>query len=244
MAAANPFSNQKPWHFSSSAQIPFQIEGYVLADASREDFERVNKWYQRAPVLGQGIRRVQIIHNSQMSRVFEGTIALLEKRHGNEAFKAKWESDCKSREEKNLRKATIAILDRLTERDPHYPHVRLVPTWHGTKKEHLESIYNTGLANLATIDTGYFGKGIYGTAEAEYAYRVYSKGSEGALLINWIATYSCYPVIDGDLVKLVGAQIMPIMMRILLLLYQSILIILMRSLIFLGKLVNLINTQK
>jgi hypothetical protein len=54
-------------------------------------------------------------------------------------------------------------------------------------------------ANLATTDGGFFGKGLYSAYEAEYSYRVYGKG---ALILNWVASYSTYPVIHGDMAKL------------------------------------------
>ncbi len=46
----------------------------------------------------------------------------------------------------------------------------------------LTSVLSGSFANLATADSGYFGKGVYGTPDAEYALRVYSKRS-GVLLI-------------------------------------------------------------
>jgi len=83
--------------------------------------------------------------------------------------------------------------------DSDFPSVKLMPLWHGTKPEVLESLFRTGYANLATTDSGFFGKGIYSAHEAEYSYRVYS---QGALILNWVAAYSAYPVIDGDMQKL------------------------------------------
>jgi len=73
--------------------------------------------------------------------------------------------------------------------------------WHGTKKAIVDSIFKTGYANLATTDSGYFGKGVYGAYEAEYSYRVYAKQG-GALILNWTAFFSAYPVMDGDMKKL------------------------------------------
>ena len=52
--------------------------------------------------------------------------------------------------------------------------------------------------HLATTDPGFFGNGIYSAREAEYSYRVYS---QGALILNWVACFSAYPVIHGDMQK-------------------------------------------
>jgi len=86
--------------------------------------------------------------------------------------------------------------------DNDYPLVNLLPMWHGTKAAIVDSIFRTGYANLATTDSGFFGKGIYGAHEAEYSYRIYAKQG-GALILNWIACFSAYPVIDGDMKKFV-----------------------------------------
>jgi hypothetical protein len=83
--------------------------------------------------------------------------------------------------------------------DTDYPAVKLLPLWHGTNPNLIDSICKTGYANLAKTDSGYFGKGIYSSHEAEYAYRVFS---EGALVLNWVAVFSAYPVIHGDTDKL------------------------------------------
>lgn len=69
------------------------------------------------------------------------------------------------------------------------------------------SVCKTGYANLATTDSGFFGKGIYNTHEAAYAYRCYATLNglrAGVLLMNWVSSYSVYPVIKGDMGKLTG----------------------------------------
>jgi hypothetical protein len=59
------------------------------------------------------------------------------------------------------------------------PTVKVVSMWHGTTHAAVEHIGQEGFAKLATTDIGFFGKGIYGTWEAKYAYDVYCKGKEG-----------------------------------------------------------------
>jgi hypothetical protein len=65
--------------------------------------------------------------------------------------------------------------------DSEYPNVKLLPLWHDTKSEILDSLFKAGYASLATTDSGFYGKGLYGAYEAEYSYRVYS---QGALILN------------------------------------------------------------
>ena len=70
-------------------------------------------------------------------------------------------------------------------------------------------MFSVGFANLALNDSGFFGRGIYGAHEAEYSYQTYAMkhGANAVLLLNWMATYSAYPVINGDRAKLEGSGI-------------------------------------
>ena len=76
-----------------------------------------------------------------------------------------------------------------------------MPAWHGTRPQVLDSIFRAGYANLASTDLGFFGKGLYFSHEACYASQVYS---QGALVLNWVSSYSAYPVIRSDMEALSG----------------------------------------
>src|SRR5256885_6094680 len=119
---------------------------------------------------------------------------MLQERHGKDAFSPKFSQETANEEEKIWRERIHQRFEELTDpyNDSDYPHVKLLPMWHGTNPTVMDSILKTGYSNLATTDPGFFGKGIYSTCEAEYAYRVYS---QGALILNWVSAYSAYPVI-------------------------------------------------
>jgi len=82
--------------------------------------------------------------------------------------------------------------------------VHMIPLWHGTKnnKETLDSICSTGFASLAFTDDGYFGKGIYGTPQAEYSARVYGKG---VCFLCFAFVGNVFPVVDADMPDLMGS---------------------------------------
>eukprot|EP00931_Biecheleriopsis_adriatica_P008318 TRINITY_DN10951_c0_g1_i3.p1 TRINITY_DN10951_c0_g1~~TRINITY_DN10951_c0_g1_i3.p1 ORF type:complete len:296 (+),score=28.62 TRINITY_DN10951_c0_g1_i3:872-1759(+) len=50
-----------------------------------------------------------------------------------------------------------------------FRNANVFPAWHGAAEQKLRSIARTGFASLALTDAGYFGHGIYSTAEAAYA---------------------------------------------------------------------------
>lgn len=97
---------------------------------------------------------------------------MLQARANSPVFAPKWsgENDSAWRGEVNnqLTQMTASFEDK------DYPAVKLLPLWYGTNPEVLSSLFKTGYANLATTDSGFFGKGLYSAYEADYAYRAYS----------------------------------------------------------------------
>lgn len=193
-------ANAKSWHFDSTVKSHAKLskeKPYVLLEAGPSDIEKVIEYYSHHPVPGMDVGRVQIIYNPKMNRKFVLRLSELQERDGNPAFNPKWHAEnfADWRKAVNQACANMAV----PHYDSNFPAVKIVPLWHGTKTEILDSIFRTGFANLATTDAGFFGKGIYSAHEAEYSFRVYSNG---ALILNWVSFYSAYPVVDGDMSKL------------------------------------------
>lgn len=200
---SNNLSVEKSWYFDEKTKSDNtnQIQNYSLIPASQKDVQKVIHYYQHHPVPGYDIQSVKVIYNPTMNRSFALNMALLQERFNNKAFNPKWSQESKNVEECNWRSEINELLEKMAApyTDNDYPAVKLLPLWHGTKLSVLESLFKTGYANLASTDSGFFGKGIYSAHEAEYSYRVYS---EGALIVNWVGIFSAYPVIKGDMAKL------------------------------------------
>lgn len=192
---------EKSWHFdpATKASVGANKEVYSLLPATQKDFDKVLQHYQHHPYPGKDIAKVQVIYNRTFNRAFELRMQALQQRNGNSAFAPKWSKE----HAPDWRQKVQNLFENLSApyTDPDYPAVKLLPLWHGTKPSILKSIFETGYANLAETDDGYFGRGIYSAYEAEYAERVYSKG---ALILNWVCVFSAYPTIDGDMKKLMG----------------------------------------
>eukprot|EP00727_Mastigamoeba_balamuthi_P012781 m51a1_g8125 hypothetical protein (1309) ;mRNA; f:189519-193598 len=172
---------------------------YVLVAASQADTEFVLEAYSRCPVPGMDVGSIDVVYCPALERLFEARAHQLQGRSGNKAFAPGWLREADAA----VRAPVSDMLVRMTAplRDGKFPDVQLLPLWHGTNKENLDSILRAGYANLATTDVGFFGKGVYSTYEARYAHEVYSKG---ALVLNWVSFYSAYPVVEGDMLLLQG----------------------------------------
>lgn len=150
------------------------------------------------------ISSVKLIKNFEYDKLFViGAHALSQRRSeiARAAFSRK-----KDEQDENayLREKVLEIFKEKTK-DYSTEQCYFLPVWHGTREEVLKSIFKTGFANLANTDLGYYGKGIYGSTNAEYVKRVYSGGyHKGVLLLNWVAINSPFPVAskrDIDLLK-------------------------------------------
>jgi hypothetical protein len=199
---------EKSWHFDPQTKAKRIAEDkiYALIEVTDKDKHKVIEFYQHHPVLGYDIASIEVIYNPNMNHKFALYLAELQERDSNSAFVAKWPKGQENMSDPVEPQENIDWRGEIHEqfktiaesyRDADYPSVNLLPMWHGTKTATVDSIFRTGYANLATTDNGFFGKGIYGAHEAEYSYRVYAKKG-GALILNWTACFSAYPVIDGD----------------------------------------------
>ena len=187
----------KSWHFDATSKTALEGKKYALLPASSKDIQKVVSIYAHHPMPGYEVGSVQVIHNPAFNRAFEIHMAKLQERHQNPAFAAKWKWDSNPEWRQKVYELFESMAAPYT--DPDYPAVKLLPLWHGTQAESVDGILRAGFANLASTDAGFFGKGLYSAFEAEYAQRVYS---QGALFLNWVAIYSAYPTIEGDMGKL------------------------------------------
>jgi TPR repeat protein len=186
---------KKCWHFDPATERTTALLGnpdatYLLLDATPDDTQETISFYQRCPVPGYDVAKVQVIYNRNFNIKFNFYLDEQQHKKGNSAFVPKWSSMSNVA----LRQKTDDLLKSISHTDPDYPDVKLIPAWHGTRSDKLDSIFNIGYANLAFTDSGFFGKGLYSAYEAEYAYRVYYKG---ALIFNWVACFSALPVINN-----------------------------------------------
>jgi TPR repeat protein len=173
----------------------------VPADAAQVS-EVLHYWRSHAPV-DKEIRSIEVIHNPVLSFAFQLQSRKLQKQAHKHAFVPTWENECQHETEKTFRKQIYGQFELLTlpHRNENYPDVKFLKGWHGTRPEVAGSIFETGYVNLAKLDSGFFGKGIYLTPEVNYAV----KYAQGALILNDVAAFAVYPVIFEDMQRLYGA---------------------------------------
>lgn len=190
-------TSRPPWAFDPSLddrfkQITYSESPYARIDGGKEDFEKVFKIYQERPIPGYDLEKVEIVFNPVFKSLFVNTMDLLEQRASSTVFASTWEKE----KDSSIRKVVHHTLQVIANQfSSGHNTVKVIPMFHGTRKEAIDGILKTGYANLATTDSGFFGKGLYFTSYPEYAFKVYG---DGTLLFNWVAIFSAYPVSPND----------------------------------------------
>ena len=179
---------------------------YILIEGGEIDKRRVLDLYERRKVPGYEVSKVEVIFNKTLVKGFEAKIQLLEQRHESAVHAPQWKTETKEKQQKEVRERVDYTLHTEVEKYAVATrHVNILPMFHGTNPKLFDSIFRIGfdiLASKDSTDAGYFGRGLYNTSYAEYAWRVYSTGG---LVLNWVAFYSAFPVIKEDMKTLMGS---------------------------------------
>ena len=163
---------------------------YTTPDITYDEAQEVQKQYLRCPVEGYEIATIERIESKSQQQGYDSHVDKLDNMQGNPKFNPTWEQGPNAAAR---RKVAKRLQDYVTSygltKNPNG--VKELKLWHGTDPAAEQSIMHTGFANLALLDEGFFGKGLYFTPQAEYVHRVYGKGM---LLLTKVSFYSAYPV--------------------------------------------------
>lgn len=141
------------------------------------------------------VKKVEAIHNPILSRNFDSHLRILWSKHltNPQLFKSDhWRSmDPDDPAEKMLK---FRLFDHFSDYVDHFPwnkHLKLpvVCMLQGSTKTASESISENGFSVVATLDPGYYGKGIYFTHDLDYA-MAYGK----VVIVSMIIPGNIFPI--------------------------------------------------
>lgn len=109
-------------------------------------------------IPGFDVVAVREVYNPTLTDGFHSRLAQLHSRSGNPPFRPNYQSESHP----THRDAVFEVVKTLARpfTDTSFPDISIVPLWHGTNASALPSILNGSFANLASTDSGFFGKGI------------------------------------------------------------------------------------
>lgn len=207
-------TNTKSWHFDRPLKPDdnsISEDEFATIVPGPSDILKVLKSYSHHPVPGYNIASIRIAYKETLNRSFYWHL------HQMEGMARRFVPSWKTAEDPpgpdlafrlNAYKQFKEICD---VPDPQFPSVSLLPLWHGTSDERALTICKTGFVidGGTATDEGFFGKGVYGAYEAEYAFRCYAEphGTSAVLLLAWFSTLETYPIVEQDLQGMRGAQL-------------------------------------
>jgi len=145
------------------------------------------------------IQKIVAVKNDNLQQVWERLFTRMQVQIQHSAFQNTQWLDKGNKEKRKQILARLQKFQIVKEEG-----VCVVPLWHGTtnNKDTIDSICATGFASLAFTDDGFFGKGIYGSPQAEYSSRVYGRG---VCFLCFAFIGNAFPVLHSDMPNLAGS---------------------------------------
>jgi len=98
--------------------------------------------------------------------------------------------------ERRISEFSWNVVKGLDGEETFYVDVPIIPVAHGTSTTVGWSIAVQGFAALASLDAGYYGKGIYFTSYVEYTIQYFLTKPDPAVLVTLVIPGNAYPVIE------------------------------------------------
>eukprot|EP01114_Cavostelium_apophysatum_P000258 TRINITY_DN1024_c0_g2_i1.p1 TRINITY_DN1024_c0_g2~~TRINITY_DN1024_c0_g2_i1.p1 ORF type:complete len:803 (+),score=220.76 TRINITY_DN1024_c0_g2_i1:98-2506(+) len=145
-------------------------------------------------LAGYDISKVEYINDVGAERVFHASIEKVEKREKEPIFQPALDIESSPKE----RERVLLQLHELARKVKHNRSVKILKVYHGTSSSLSKKIVDTGFANLAKLDDGWYGKGIYFTTHPEYALRYCRDKDDPCLVISFVILSNPYPLVIDD----------------------------------------------
>jgi len=192
------------WESHGSSFTPYQ--SFLLKDETKiyhvEEYESFLNIYRKLQGAEEAkIEKIFAIHNPALSQSFQTFFSSMNEkfRSSNKLFKSE---DWKNRYDPDQRQFLIDTFNLYRSKwDSNQNNsLSILPMLQGTAEETLWKISQTNFATIATLDKGWYGRGIYFTSSVDYATYYSKKASKNSLLSYLMLAYvipgNIFPVIE------------------------------------------------
>jgi len=168
---------------------------------NKEDKRLVLDIFETLDGTGIGVKEIYAVYNQMLVSAFGLTREKFTQRAAQSAevfLKEKWRENDESDRRRAKREWTMAFLKKKISYFPwnSFKAVPVLATIHGTAASAAWKICTGGFAALSSLDSGYYGAGIYFTTSAKYAVPYFATKPEPAIIISWVLVGNAYPVIE------------------------------------------------
>jgi len=195
----NKQTNSKcEWKIIFPANTLFEIEGIKYIDILKlsptcSEFKEVNENHLKLikKIPNFEIKEAQWLLNGLQEQLFNNCIEIEKRRIEQNPFDNSLGDE---------QKMILSHFDKLCKETIHSEKVSILKVWHGTSQQKAKSIMKLGFINAATLDEGWFGKGVYFTTNIDYAikYSMISSKSEDelCLLCSYVIISNPFPITE------------------------------------------------
>jgi len=218
-------------HHLAHPETPWQLSDALFARLASDS--RGNKQGQVLPIDREwslvreaffhekpthfGIGKIHAVVQRSLTTVFKAQITNAEKIAGK--FSPTWRDEPRLPQREQTMETWQAATDQFSPfafeeddgRKVTFKQTKILPLWHGTRKEIAESIADSGFAFFGkttidpaqlgptSTDDGFFGSGIYFTNSPRYAAEQYAKGTQGGVIcLAWVSMREPFPFAGDD----------------------------------------------
>jgi len=159
------------------------------------DYNRVTSVFSLLGGDNIPIKRIMGIYNPSVVGAFANSRKLMEEKANSKPWNISWKDD----DNEGLRENTIKIYSQKVSTFSwnKNSNVPIIPAVHGTGLSVAKEISKTGFAALASLDSGYFGKGIYFTTSVHYTLPYSALQENPSVIISFIVPGNVFPIIEN-----------------------------------------------
>jgi len=185
------------WGYHGNNQTGYYYKEF---DQKGSHFRRVQEMFNSFGASSFEIKSVTAVYSSVLVANFVGTYRIQKSRVNVDPqlfSKQTWRNS-------RIAEQHLFVYDQYLNRAKLFPwnqesQVFIVPVAHGTSQANAEKICATGFAALSSLDSGYFGKGIYFTSFVMYTLPYLALHRTPTILISYVLPGNVYPVIEDHL---------------------------------------------
>jgi len=207
---------QSSWQFSSSflEHPKWQVHGgnltpyksILLKDESEvidpNEYAKIESFLKKSTLNTYHISKIFAVKNNALENAFTFFHNALQEKF--RTTPALFKKETWKQPQNSLKEWTYGEFKKLCEQmrfEGNNSDVPIIPLFHGTSQEVAWKIIQTGFTTVATLDDGFYGRGIYFTSNLEYA-SYYSglatkKTGNNYILVTLVIPGNIYPVTEA-----------------------------------------------
>jgi len=178
----------KGWEYDGNDEI-----GYFWKEfpKSSEEFNKVQSLFNGLGGEALPVKSIYGVYNPILMTEFSNNRKMMEEKLEEESWDLDWKEDDETGLRSKINEEYKTKVNQFSwNKDLTVP---VIPAVHGTGLSIARAISKTGFAAISSLDSGFFGKGIYFTTASRYALPYATLQTDPAIIISYVVPGNIYP---------------------------------------------------